>query len=98
MLSKKPNVVSKSSPAYLKKMEQLYKENGFKLRYEKGTFKSGACLLLDQQVVVVNKFYTLETKIGALTDIARTLTWHEDALSAESKKLLNEIRQTALPL
>lgn len=90
--------MSKSSPAYLKKLEQLFKENGFKLRYEKGTFKSGHCLLLEQQVVVVNKFYTIETKIGALTDIARTLTWHEEQLSAESKKVLNDIRQTALPL
>lgn len=90
--------MSKSSPAYLKKLEQLFKENGFKLRYEKGTFKSGHCLLLEQQVVVVNKFYTVETKIGALTDIARTLAWHEEQLSAESKKVLNDIRQTALPL
>jgi hypothetical protein len=90
--------VSKSSPAYLKKVEQLFKENGFKLRYEKGTFKSGHCLLLEQQVVVVNKFYTTETKISALTDIARTLTWQEELLTADSKKILNEIRQTALSL
>lgn len=79
-------------------MEQLFKENGLKLRYEKGSFKSGHCLLLEQQVVVVNKFYTVETKISALTDIARELPWNEDQLSAESKKILSDIRQTALPL
>ncbi|MBA4302789.1 MAG: hypothetical protein C0424_01035 [Sphingobacteriaceae bacterium] len=90
--------MSKSSPAYLKKMEQLFKENGFKLRYEKGTFKSGHCLLLEQQVVVVNKFYTVETKISALSDIARELVWNEDQLSAESKKVLSDLRQTSLSL
>lgn len=79
-------------------MEQLFKENGFKLRYEKGTFKSGHCLLLEQQVVVVNKFYTVETKISALSDIARELVWNEDQLSAESKKVLSDLRQTSLSL
>ena len=90
--------MNKSSPAYLKRIEQLYKENGFKLRYEKGTFKPGHCLLLDQQVVVVNKFYTVETKISALSDLARALEWHETSLSGESKKTLSEIRQIALKL
>ncbi|MDP2189597.1 MAG: hypothetical protein Q8J69_13035 [Sphingobacteriaceae bacterium] len=90
--------MNKSSPAYLKKLEQLFKEAGFVLRYEKGSFKAGHCLLLDQQVVIVNKFYTTETKINALSDIAHGLHWEDEALSPESKKVLHEIRQTALKL
>jgi hypothetical protein len=90
--------VNKSSPVYLKKIEQLYREGGFKLRYEKGSFKAGHCLLLEQQVVVVNKFYTIDTKIGALSDMARELEWNHENLSADSKKLLKELQQTALKL
>ncbi len=90
--------MNKSSPAYLKRIEQLFKENGYKLRYEKGTFKPGRCLLLDQQVVVVNKLYTVETKVSALSDLARELEWNETALSSDSKKTLSEIRQIALKL
>ncbi len=90
--------MSKSSPAYLKKLEQLFKEAGFVLRYEKGSFKAGHCLLLTQQMIVVNKFYTVDTKITALSDIAHSLHWEDDQLSAESKKVLYEIRQTALKL
>lgn len=90
--------MNKSSPTYLKKIEQLYKENGFRLRYEKGSFKPGHCLLLDQQVVVVNKFYTVETKVSALSDLARELEWNDALLSSDSKKTLSEIRQIALKL
>ncbi|MFN3528447.1 MAG: hypothetical protein ACK417_00820 [Bacteroidia bacterium] len=90
--------MNKSSPAYLKKIEQLYKEAGFKLRYEKGSFKAGACLLREQQVVVINKFYTVDVKIAALCDIARTLQWEEELLSSESSKLLKEVSQTELKL
>lgn len=90
--------MNKSSPGYLKKIEQLYKEAGFKLRYEKGTFKAGACLLREQQVVVINKYYTVDVKISSLLDIARTLPWDDHVLSAESKKLLKELGQTELKL
>lgn len=90
--------MNKSSPAYLKKLEQLFKEAGFVLRYEKGSFKAGHCLLLEQQMVIVNKFYTVDIKINALSDIAHSLHWEDEQLSAESKKVLHEIRQTALKL
>ena len=39
------------------------------VRYEKGTFNSGYCILEDKQVVVINKFFTLEARINALLDI-----------------------------
>jgi len=68
------------------------------LRYEKGSFKAGHCLLLDEQMVIVNKYYTVETKISALSDIAHGLLWENEQLSADSKKVLHEIRQTALKL
>lgn len=90
--------MNKSSPAYLKKLEQLFKEAGFALRYEKGNFKAGHCLLLTQQMIIVNKFYTVDTKITALSDIANSLPWEDEQLSPDSKKVLLEIRQTALKL
>lgn len=88
----------KSSPAYLKKIENLLKEAGLKLRYEKGNFKSGHCLLEEQQVVVVNKFYTVETKIQALTEILQQMQLSQELLSPPSRQLYQELQQTGLKL
>jgi hypothetical protein len=91
-------IVSKNTPAYLKKLEQLLKEGGLKLRYEKGSFKSGYCLLEAQQVVVVNKFYTTDTKIQTLTELIQNLSLQQELLSPESKRIYSELQQTEIKL
>ncbi len=65
--------MAKYTPAYLKKLEDLLKDNGYEVRYEKGNFKSGFCILEAKKVVVVNKFSTIESRIQALIEIVNTL-------------------------
>jgi uncharacterized protein with PIN domain len=57
----------------LTKLENLLRETGYDVRYEKGNFKSGYCILENKQVIVVNKFSTLETRIQSLIEIIRIL-------------------------
>lgn len=66
--------MAKFTPAFLKKLEDLLKEQGYDVRYEKGNFKSGFCVLEEKKVVVINKFSTLESRIQALTEIIVSLT------------------------
>jgi len=63
----------KVTPALLSRLEDIFAESDFVLRYEKGNFKSGFCVLNEQKVVVVNKFYSLEGKINCLMEILRTV-------------------------
>jgi hypothetical protein len=65
--------MAKFTPAYLKKLEELLKEQTYEVRYEKGNFKSNYCLLETKRVVVINKFSTLESRIQALIEIITTL-------------------------
>ena len=65
--------MAKYTPAYLKKLEDLLKDNGYDVRYEKGNFKSGFCILEAKKVVVINKFSTIESRIQALIEIVNTL-------------------------
>jgi hypothetical protein len=66
--------MAKFTPAFLKKLEDLLKEQGYEVRYEKGNFKSGYCVLEAKKVVVINKFSTLESRIQALIEIINHLT------------------------
>ena len=49
----------KYTPNSLKKIEHIFDEAGYIVRYEKGTFASGFCVLEHKKVVVVNKFLNL---------------------------------------
>lgn len=77
---------------FLSKLEDIFAESDFVLRYEKGNFKAGYCLLKDMKVAVVNKYYSLEGKINCLYDILRTIAVDESRLSDKNLRLYLEIR------
>lgn len=53
----------------LKKVESIFTDNHYVIRYEKGSFKTGFCILHDKNVIVVNKFFTTEGKINSLLEV-----------------------------
>lgn len=55
----------------LDKIEDLVENIGYQIRYEKGNFKTGACVLQHTKVIVVNKFSNLEIKINSLVQLIR---------------------------
>lgn len=83
---------------YLNKLEDLFSESDYVLRYEKGNFKSGYCLLKDTKIAIVNKYYTTEGKITCLIDIIKSIEIDKKELSEKNIKLLHEISQTSLEL
>jgi hypothetical protein len=84
----------KYTTGFLTKLEDLIAESDYTLRYEKGNFKSGYCLLKEQKIMIVNKFYTTEGKINALLDILRTLPLDTSRFTDKSKALYEELTQT----
>lgn len=83
----------KYSNHFLNKLEDLFSETDYILRYERGNFKSGYCLLNDSKVAVINKFYSLDGKINCLVDILREIEINAEKLSPKNQKLYNEINQ-----
>jgi hypothetical protein len=75
----------------LDKLEAVVEETGYVLRYERGTFQSGYCILEERKVVVLNKFLQLEGRINTMLDLIPQLEINQDLLSEESKKLHKEI-------
>lgn len=82
----------------LEKLEQLLKTLEYKVRYEKGSFKTGACILEDSKVVVVNKFSNVESKINALAQLLQNIQTDESMLDEKQKQFLYVLKQTTLQL
>jgi hypothetical protein len=76
----------------LDKIESLVEEGGYVIRYERGTFQSGYCILQEKKVVVLNKFFQVEGRINTLIDLLPQLEIAIDALTHESQKLYEELR------
>jgi hypothetical protein len=80
---------------FLTRLEDLFAESDYMLRYEKGNFKAGYCVLKDMKVVVVNKYYALEGKVNCLYEILRNLTIDTSRLSEKNQLFLAEIQNQA---
>ena len=83
----------KYTPQFLKKLEEVFTENGYKVRYEKGNFKSGFCIIEDKKVVVVNKFAVIESRIATMIEILKIIK-ENSGLEGERYEELKKIFQT----
>ena len=82
---------------FLTKLEDLIAESDYTLRYEKGNFKSGYCLLKDQKIMIINKFFTTEGKINALLEILKSVRLDPERFTEKSVKLYEELTQQSAP-
>lgn len=80
----------------LDKLESLIKNLGFKLRYEKGNFKTGSCILEKDRIVIVNKFSNLESKINSLADLIQRAETDDSLLDDKQKSFLYLLKQTKI--
>ncbi len=75
----------------LDKIERIAEEAGYVIRYERGNFQSGYCILQAKKVVVLNKFFQTEGRINTLIDLMPQLEINFDALTLESQKMYDEV-------
>ncbi|MEO8583402.1 MAG: hypothetical protein ABI415_06375 [Flavitalea sp.] len=75
----------------LDKLEGLLSEIRYVIRYERGTFQSGYCILEEKKVVVLNKFLQLEGRIHTMMDIIPKLIPDPEILSTEGRKTFEQI-------
>ena len=76
----------------LDKVEKIAQESGYVMRYERGSFQSGYCILQEKKVVVLNKFLPTEGRINTLIDLLPQLNINFDALTLDSQKLYTELQ------
>lgn len=87
------------SKTILNKIETILKSQGYVIRYEKGNFKCGYCLLNDSNVIVINKFYDLRQKIDSFALLLPNLkNFREDILSEDDSEVWRSLTTKSLQL
>ncbi|WP_315820450.1 hypothetical protein [Paraflavitalea speifideaquila] len=75
----------------LDKIERILDEMEYVVRYERGNFQSGYCILEARKVVVLNKFLQMEGRINTLIDIIPQMNIDPDILSTEVRKTYEDV-------
>ena len=74
--------------ARLQALEGLVAAAGYEVRYERGHFRAGACLVHERRVVVVNRYFDTEARARALEALAPTLAIAPEALDDDRQRAL----------
>ena len=77
----------------LQKIEELFEEVGYTVRYEKGSFQSGYCLVENNKIVVINRFFETEGRINTLIDIIDKIEINTDLCSDKGLKTYKEVHK-----
>ena len=88
-------IIMKFTQQGLDKLSAIVHEAAYLLRYERGTFQSGWCLLEHKKIVVLNKFLDTEGRINTLLELIPQLHIERDRLTLESQKLYESIIKQA---
>jgi hypothetical protein len=80
----------------LNKLEEIFKELKVTIRYEKGNFQSGYCIVTGKNIVIINKFFEVEARINTLMEILEENRISTDGLTEENKEWLLKMKKSLL--
>ena len=81
----------KLTKQFQKKLESILISQEYMVRYEKGNFKSGYCIINKNKIVIINKYFTVEGKINSLIEIISKIDIDEKKCSLDQIKLIEKI-------
>lgn len=77
----------------LQDLKQIAQEMGAKVRFERGDFKGGYCILKDDRTIVINKLSTLQRKVIILTNALKELGVNDKYLTPKIREIIEEIAE-----
>ncbi|MEL6671763.1 MAG: hypothetical protein AAFR61_06210 [Bacteroidota bacterium] len=75
------------------KLQTILKAQSYRVRYEKGNFQGGYCVVHEQKTIIINKFHPLESKIATLVEIIGDLEIETTLLTEDQIKLVQRIKK-----
>lgn len=73
----------------LEQLKDLANQKGIKVRFEKGDFNGGYCILKDQQIIVVNKIASTYRKILILIEALREIGIEDIYINPKLREIID---------
>lgn len=78
-------LMNKYTKPTLHKLEEIFKSLHYTIRYEKGNFNSGYCIVEHNNVVVINKFFDTDGRVNIMLEILTSIISDEGLLDDKSR-------------
>jgi len=81
----------------LEKLQKVFDELDYTIRYERGNFQSGYCIVEDRKIAVINKFFDVESRINTLIEILSSIEVDQSVFSDKSLDFYKKASKTFSP-
>ena len=75
---------------------EIFIESGYLVRFEKGNFQSGYAIVKDKRIIVINKFFDIESRINTLLELIGIVVIDVRILTKKSKYFYRELVKSKL--
>jgi hypothetical protein len=75
----------------LQELKSVADQLGASVRFEKGDFKGGYCIVHDKKVIVINKMTNLQRKVMILSSALKELGVEEIYLAPKIREVIDEM-------
>lgn len=87
-------IKEKEFEAILQELKDIATQMGAKIRFERGDFKGGYCLLKDSKVIVINKLSNLQRKVIILSAALKELGVEDIYLPPKIREVIEEMDES----
>jgi hypothetical protein len=87
-------IKEKEFEAIIEDLKSVASQLGAEVRFEKGDFKGGYCILKDSKVVVINKMTNLQRKVIVLSMALKELGVDKIYLTPRVREIIDEMSET----
>jgi hypothetical protein len=84
-------IKEKEFEGFIQELKILAVQLGAEVRFEKGDFKGGYCLLKESKIIVINKMANLQRKAMILSMALKELGINEVFLTPRLRELIDEM-------
>ena len=83
--------MTKHTKTTLAKVESIFEQLGYTVRYAKGRFNSGYAVVEDKKIAVVNKYFDTHGRASTLIDILSGMRIDPTSLDEKSQKVFRKL-------
>lgn len=75
----------------LSDVEELLKAGGYIVRYERGHFRAGYCIVNERRIIVINKFFETRARLNKLVELLDVVELKPENFSEQQRELLETL-------
>ncbi|MFN3873135.1 MAG: hypothetical protein ACK4R9_09055 [Ignavibacterium sp.] len=76
-------------------LKQVASQLGVSVRFEKGDFKGGFCIVKENKIIVINKFANTQRKAAILATALKELGIDDIYINPRLREIINEMTETS---